>query len=338
MYDGSSSNNRASEIVAALSQDARFQFKDQACISHIKVLQENSDDNSAIYSDEHLRQNAVGILEVGENYVKIKTTSQAGHRNPGSGGKRGNVTQFSHGSRTRMIQRMASLPVYPRIWQDFTFADDTMRGLTESERAAFSSECVRKFRKILKSAYRGRLWGIWRREWERRGSGSLTGQQCPHFHVLLDVPGFNEATYRKLCLTLATLWVKITGTQHPKAGSVARHEKSYRWLKSVRMAQIYVAKCTSKVEVHKGTTASLGRFWGRIGTPPEPILDTHYLSAPENILIRRLLRAYAGRRSTHLKRILQTQTAGCWVLISRSTINRMMAWVRENLADHPAHR
>ena len=29
MYDGSSSNNRASEIVAALSQDARFQFKDQ---------------------------------------------------------------------------------------------------------------------------------------------------------------------------------------------------------------------------------------------------------------------------------------------------------------------
>ena len=80
---------------------------------HILVSEEKSTSNSIIYTDEFTWHKALDFLEVQEHYVKIRTSFQVGRRRPGSGGKHGIATNFSHGTRIRMIQHTASLSLDP---------------------------------------------------------------------------------------------------------------------------------------------------------------------------------------------------------------------------------
>ena len=229
-----------------------------ACIE--SIFSRGSDDGKVRSGD--------AVCYVRPNFVEIKTIPDPDGPMPnyGTGAKRGAVCSFSRKSRSRLIKLMASLAEYPQVWHDFTFADDVMAGKTETERAQYSSNALKQFKRDLEKRY-PKISGVWRREWEARKSGRLRGEVCPHFHMLFHMPGVGRKHYLAMCLRLARMWVDATCTRDERAIKVAQNPKSYRWLNGVKMAQIYVSKYVSKIELND-TGQSRGRYWGKIGDLP----------------------------------------------------------------------
>ncbi|MFZ5562868.1 MAG: hypothetical protein ACOZBW_02375 [Thermodesulfobacteriota bacterium] len=296
-------------------------------------------------------------LEVNENYTKLKSGVQQGQETPG--GKRGKITGFTDAARSRMIQRMASLKQYPSFWQDFTFSDDVMTGRTAAERAEFSSYCMKEFKRAIEKRFK--IWGFWRREWEKRKSGTLKGESVPHFHVLLGGDRISERNYRSICVQLASLWVSITGTKNESALRVALNPKSYRWLTNKKMAQRYVSKYVAKRAHHMKCSdcgyvwlkekppkicpccgsdkidkdiISLGRYWGKIGKPEFAETKTVLLTNHESLMIRRLFRRMV--KSPHLQKLFKCRYAGGWLLINRETVQRMLDYILDEILPIPA--
>jgi len=276
--------------------------------------------------DSRIEGEKVNYIEILENYIKVHIQTQKGSQPAGKPTPRGKIQSFSTKSRARMIQLMASLTIPPNLWCDFTFSDDVMMGLNESERAKLSSQKMDKFEKwFLKKYPIGFM--VWRRDWELRKSGSLKGQLCPHFHVLFYIPDLTPKNHVVTSLSMLGHWVAITGTNNPKALKVAMHEKSYRLIDSLKMAQVYVSKYVAKKEYHKiDDDISLGRFWGKVGLLPIGKTTYEKLTESEEVLLRRFLRRYV--KDKRFKRLVKSD-GGFWLLVNRRTIARLMDFIRQ---------
>jgi len=297
-------------------------------VNVIKEIEVNGHRRSLYDADEYLK--VYSRVTFVRNRIR-RSDENTAFRN--RSGKRGPVTEFSDKSRRNMMLQIAKLKEPMEFWQDFTFADDVMIGLSIKQRAKFAAKCINLFQKWM-SASGLKLDGIWKKEWEKRKSGLIRGNWVPHYHVLYRVPYADQETYLYLKEKLACAWVKITGTvQVEDALSVARHRKSWRFIRSQKDAAFYMRKDIRYISKDEGFKAneSIGRNWGKFGNPFEDEAEIIDLSFNEMVLfkrcLRKLVRSYL-RRSKTFKRLLSETHSQFFIFRNRNTIFRVIEWLR----------
>lgn len=218
---------------------------------------------------------------------------------PAPESKRGNITCVSQKSSLRLKKLMART-LGLAVWIDLTFADDVIADRPFADRLAFSYSCLNQFQRVLRA--RG-LHYIWKKEIESRKSGEFVGARVPHYHVVLsNLSEYQRNNWSKLCIELLTLWVKITGTNHPRALEVALKIKggkpqSYRLIVDTKTAIKYIGKYFSKTSPVQGRAEgsdkeSIGRVWGHSKGLPVASPEIVYLRPEESVKLRRFVRKY----------------------------------------------
>lgn len=286
-----------------------------SCLRHIK-----SEKQKGLQKREQIL-----TLEVAEHYSRFGLPHCA---DPGGGGFRGKVREFSRAARRRLILDFGKLKTYPSCWLTLTFADDCMAEKTVSERSRYSSLCLKRWSEWLEYHYQG-VWAVWRKEWEVRKSGKLKGELCPHYHVMIEY-GFDAEKSLMAMRRCLKRWVRQTGTKEEVAMKVAMRPESRAILNGKEMAQRYVSKYMSKttLAIFEGMEEeeTLGRYWGRIGNPPYGPVWVLRLDRHESIWLRRLMnRLCRGKRAQMMKKKLR-QGVG-WVFASRKTVSNLLAWI-----------
>jgi hypothetical protein len=292
-----------------------------------------------IFSNGHNDNNdLLEKLIVSEGVTKIKrdfiVSEKEGFLLGGGGcggGRKCEVVTFSRKSRRNLMIKLAEMKSIFEFWQDFTFADDVMEGLSVKERAKFTSRVLKAF-KLWIDREKYKIQGVWKREWRPRLSGFLQGQYIPHFHMLYSIEGFSEKDYLSLALLFAQKWVEFTGTKnYKKALQVAQHPRSYRLIKSRKQANLYVSdrKYISKYGEYV-SEESIGRNWGYIGNPEFAENETFYLNMSEMTLLRRILRNFVRRNKKNFKRLIVEKYSRFFIFIERLTVHRILEWIERN--------
>jgi len=249
----------------------------------------------------------------------------------GGGGRKGEVVTFSRKSRRNLMIKLAEMKSRFEFWQDFTFSDDVMQGLSVKKRAKFTSKVLKAFKLWLeREGYK--IQGVWKREWRERITGILQGLYVPHFHMLYSIEGFSEKDYFSLALLFAKKWVEFTGTKnYEKALKVAQHRKSYRLINSRKQANVYVSdqKYISKNGEYI-SEESIGRNWGYIGKPEFAENETCYLNLSEMALLRRVLKKIVKKNKTKFRRMIVKKYSRFFVFIEKSTVYRILEWIVKN--------
>ena len=308
--------------------------------------QSGADDNagasaciSDIFSNGHNDNNdLLEKLIVSEGVTKIKrdfiVSEDEGFLlggGSGGGGRKGEVVTFSRKSRRNLMIKLAEMKSRFEFWQDFTFADDVMQGLSVKERAKFTSKVLKAFKLWLdREGYK--IQGVWKREWRERITGILQGLYVPHFHMLYLMEGNSENEYFKLAKLFAQKWVVFTGTKkYEKALQVAQHPKSYRLIKSRKQANLYVSdrKYISKYGEYV-SEESIGRNWGYIGNPEFAENETFYMNQSEMALLRRILKKFVRKNKTRFRRMIVKKYSRFFVFIEKSTVHRILEWIVKN--------
>lgn len=224
---------------------------------------------------------------------------------------------------------MAKIDEALRFWQDLTFADDVMEGLTVAEAAKFSSLCLKKLKQWMERNGIN-VFGLWKREWVRRKSGALKGSYVPHFHLVYTIKDSNEDSYLPTVSRIALKWVEITGTQEKeKALRVALHPKSFRYVESRKQMQKYMSKYLVKNDPIS-TEESIGRNWGRLGNLEVHNGEVIYVTEDETVFLKRCLRKIVKNPKGYFKVSLNRQATQFFVFIERTTIIRLLEWHRVN--------
>lgn len=292
------------------------QYVNPACISDIF-----SQSNNINRMGEHLD------IFPGVTFAKIKTRVVFVEPNPGKIGKKKPIVTFSDKSRRNMMVTMAKLEEPLRFWQDFTFADDVMKGLAIAQKAKYSSKCMKNFKQWMERVGL-KINGIWKKEWVKRKSGELRGEYIPHYHVVYTLPDMDRETYSSVAMKIAHMWVKITGTQNEfKALAVALHPKSYRFIESRKQMQKYMSKYLVKNELTI-FTESIGRNWGFIGSPKIADGEKIDVTEKEMVLFKRCLRKIAKRPRGFFRVALNQEHTRFFIFIERSTVIRYFEWLR----------
>ena len=292
-----------------------------------------------IFSDienEVKEREQILTLEIAEHYTRFGLPHCG---DPGGGGFRGKIREFSRAARRRLILDFGKLLNYPSCWITLTFADDVMMGKTVTERGIYGAECLKKFSEWLERRYRG-TWALWRKEWEVRKYGILRGELCPHYHVMLEY-GLDGGGSDRAMIHCLKRWVRITGTRHPDAMSVAMRPKSRAILNGIEMAQRYVSKYMSKTtqDVFQDLEEeeSLGRYWGRIGEVPYGPVTVLEVGKLQMVRLRRMLhRLCKGKRAKEIKKKLR-QGVG-WVFAIRKTVVDLIAWIVSEVGEGGSNR
>jgi hypothetical protein len=247
------------------------------------------------------------------------------------GGRKGEVVTFSRKSRRNLMIKLAEMKSRFEFWQDFTFADDVMQGLSVKERAKFTSKVLKAFKLWLdREGYK--IQGVWKREWRARITGILQGLYVPHFHMLYSIEGFSEIEYLKLAKLIAQKWVEFTGTKnYEKALQVAQHPKSYRLIKSRKQANLYVSdrKYISKYGEYI-SEESIGRNWGYIGNPEFAENEIFYMNLSEMALLRRIFRNFVRKGKKKFKQLIVKKYSRFFVFIEKATVHRILEWIVKN--------
>ena len=244
------------------------------------------------------------------------------------GGIRNKITEFSKKSRIRLLKLLNSLETPLLGWQTFTFADDVLVNKNITQRAIFSAKVVDRLRY---HAEKAGVFGVWRREWEPRKSGPLKGELAPHIHFMYTRKGLTERRLGSLARYLAGKWVRLTGTDDPRALDVAIHKRSYEWLSTHRKAIAYVSKYMAKPEkMPEGE--SLGRAWGRIGKLPTVEGEEVEVPHVPMVYLKRLLRRWLPKRSRRrMARGINHQST--FLLIDCKTLTDMVKYSMDRTAN-----
>jgi len=293
---------------------------------------------SDIFSNGHNDNNdLLEKLIVSEGVTKIKrdfiVSEDEGFRlgGGGGGGRKGEVVTFSRKSRRNLMIKLAEMKLPFDFWQDFTFADDIMEGLTIKEKSKKTSKILKAFKLWLeRGGYK--IHGVWKREWRPRLSGILKGLYVPHFHFLYSIEGILKNKYLELALLFARKWVEFTGTnEFKKAFKVASHYKSYRLVESRKQANLYVSdkKYISKYGEYI-SEESIGRNWGYIGNPEFAENETFYMNQSEMVLLRRILKKFVRKNKTRFRRLIVKKYSRFFLFIERSTVHRILEWIVKN--------
>ena len=246
------------------------------------------------------------------------------------GGTKNKIIEFSRKSRRNFIKLLCKLNELVELWQDFTFADDIMAGKTTQQRRDISNEILNRFRRIVKEKYPD-LWAIYKREWQSRKSGNLTGEHIPHFHIFIAVRNRpDDFEYISLALDLALIWVRCTKTEEfSKALHVARHPNSYRLIKNQRHAMSYASKYVVKSDEFK-TEESIGRSWGTLGDVRKSRPKIMEVTPEEAVKFKRVLRKKV-KKNKGLKKSLGRPETATFVIIQEKTVDRILKYVGDTL-------
>jgi len=229
-----------------------------------------------------------------------------------------------------MMIKMAQIEEPLQFWQDLTFSDDVMEGLTIKQKRDLSTRCMKELKRWMERKWN--ISGIWKREWVKRKSGKLNGQYVPHYHCAYTIEGMDEIGYLNNAMTIAQKWVKITGTKNEiNAVRVALHHKSYRLIKSRKHMQKYMSKYFTKGEEVK-FTESIGRNWGRIGSPKMDEGEIIHVREREMVLFKRCLRKIVKRARGYFKAALKEQQTQFFIFMEKSTVIQYIEWLRVNTA------
>lgn len=266
---------------------------------------------------------------VHQNLVEIKQNNQ-----PILGGERGGLKKpmldYSSKSRRNFIKTLCKLKRHPKLWQDFTFPDDVMEGLSIAEKRDYSNATHLRFRNRIDYIYKESYEMIWKREWQPRKSGALKGQYVPHYHFFIRRKDYEMtwSEYRDLALELATIWVNCTKSLHPSALSVAINEKSYREIRDAKEAAMYAVKYVGKKGEISDFGESIGRSWGRIGKLEMKEAKVIDLSPDEMVRLKRMLRHIVPKKH-HMQTKLRNREESTFVIVQGDTVERMIDFIRE---------
>jgi len=263
----------------------------------------------------------------GVTMVRSKDRVRFGKNNGEKRGLKKEIRTFSDKSRRNMMILMAKIERPFDFWQDFTFADDVMKGLGIRERAEYAQRCLKVLKQWMERAGI-EIAGIWKKEWVRRKSGELEREQVPHFHMVYSIPGADRETYLRRFVEIARKWVDITRTESKeKALAVALHHKSYRFIESRKQMQKYMSKYMVK-DASFVASESIGRNWGVLGDPVEGEAEMIDMTGSEMVVLKRCLRKIARNAKGHYKKALKEVRTQFFVFIERETIFRFLEWLR----------
>lgn len=201
--------------------------------------------------------------------------------------KRGDITEFSRKSANNLKKCIGRTPNLQGMFE-LTFADDVMSDKTFTERRDYAVNCLRRFKQYLHKKWN--IQFVWKREFQDRKSGSLKGDVIPHFHIIFT--GLTESrlqNFERVMVQIMSAWVKIMGSEMPKAYKVAINQESYRKIENSRHARIYIGKYFGKVQEHLPEGVSIGRCWGRSQDLPQYEGVRIPINRNESVIFRRFL-------------------------------------------------
>jgi hypothetical protein len=151
----------------------------------------------------------------------------------------------------------------------------------------------------------GKFPAVWRLEFQRRGA--------PHFHLLV----FLDVAPSALREFVSSSWYGVVGSGdqgHLKAGTQVVGVDSWRRVRN------YAVKYLGKIEQQAiDPERPPGRFWGYWNKALFPVVAEQYqLTLDQFFRLRRVLRRYAGIRSTH-----RVRSFSCFV--EYGTMRRLMS-------------
>jgi len=276
--------------------------------------------------------NCTEYLKVYPNMTEIRPKNTMKNTNfKRGGGRKKEITEFSRKSRRNFIKFLCKISEPVELWQDFTFADDIMTGKTTSQRRDISNKALNRFRRVIKNKYPS-MWAIYKREWQSRKSGNLSGEYIPHFHMFIVEKNKSENfNYMLLALDLALIWVQCTKTaEFEKALRVARHPRSYRLIENQKHAMFYASKYVVKADEFK-TDESIGRSWGTIGNIKTENPKIVELTYDEAVHYKRVARKTLHKRNKGLKKSLSNPEIPTFIIIKEETTDRIMKYVGDTL-------
>jgi len=259
----------------------------------------------------------------------MKSNDRAKPARRTGGGIKKEIRSFSNASRRNYLKAFGRIPEdrLPTLWQDFSFPDDVMQNKTLKQRAVYSTETIHRFRKRFKRKFPD-AYILWKREWQPRKSGPLTGEWCPHIHALIGFSGDEHGSALARTRELAGAWVECTQTKEvDKAMSVALHKESSRKIESVALARRYAVAYTGKQD-YQLFTESPGRFWGACGTLPQEAGKDIELSFHDEIWLRRIMRRMTSKKKKNFRKHLSKPGTSTFFLIEHNELDRLLAWIR----------
>ena len=249
------------------------------------------------------------------------------------GGKKKKITTFSKRSRLNMMKHLGMMKHRPEFWFDLTYADDVVVELTQEQRKLKSSEDLHQLKRWMEREGI-EANGAWKREWKKRKSGKLEGEDVPHFHIVVWIGTVDDRKYLETYFRIVDKWLQITGTQgeyEMKARHVLYHKNSFRFIKSQKQMRKYMQKYISKNEDFV-TDESIGRSWGLIGDPIEENPEEIEVENNEMVLLKRMLRNFCKGINKKVKYglnfCLSHEFTQFFVLIERQTVLVMLEYIR----------
>lgn len=249
------------------------------------------------------------IVYPGMTEIKRPISGLRGGRHE-SNAKRGKITRFSRKSRVAMKKFQCKIATPWHFRFEPTYPDDVMEDKTMEERALKFSHDINLLKKFIERHYPD-MWALWKKEYERRKSGALQDQYCPHGHFVMQHKGWmeNDERYITAFIDIANHWIKIIGTKRDKEKAIAVifNKKSYGYLGGegydayMSKWSSYISKETSKIVGEEGS--SIGRVWGHIGNIELSIGQEIDITDGQILLAQRTLRRYLRSTQKRTKKL-----------------------------------
>ena len=229
------------------------------------------------------------------------------------GGIRGQVTEFSGGSRKRMLEFVNSIdrrviPLVRLVFVTLTYPGQVVPewGQPWPQEPEHWKGHLKAFGKRLERWLRVDVPAIWKQEFQERGA--------PHFHLLMVVP--EGQSMKGLQEWVSQAWYEVVGSgQATHLASGTQVKRCRGWRGVVCYAAKYLGKSSRLVDQETGEIQPVGRFWGvwrREGFP------VHFhevsLSRAEWCQCRRWVLRYLGwRRSGGIRGLRCFAPSDVWL-------------------------
>lgn len=174
----------------------------------------------------------------------LVTVSEMPGGEQSGGGKRGEISVFSSGSRFRLFRLMHTLKFETMTFCTLTYPDEFP---TDSK--VYKAH-LKEWRRRIELKY-GKIATVWRLEFQARGA--------PHFHLLmLDAPFVPV-------LELSNLWANIVHSCDPAHKKIGVDVKLITKGTEARLIATYISKYVAKIDNSKQSEQKnkVGRWWGK---------------------------------------------------------------------------
>jgi hypothetical protein len=252
--------------------------------------------------------------------VKLKGKSNSPGVPPG--GPRGKVTAFSHASRRRLLQELASVDRGPESLPLFVGLTYPGAGWSDSP-AAWHQHLESLYNRLCRrfDPKRERIAIVWRMEAQKRGA--------PHFHLLIF--GVKFLPYQ----WLGAVWSAIVGGDAVHAARCSRVDRVKSWRGVMSYASKYMGKASGSGAVFTDAAGveitEVGRHWGVKGKKNLPVMWVRYkLLLGQFYQVRRALRGYLHSKGREHK--VRGRYGGLWCFMLADEALRLVGAVAPGAA------